>query len=72
MDPFNVNPDTVMASTDRELWEWYIKPGLKRSQKLDDIQKYGGDVIRPETEAEEKQAVESIKAMFGGGIPVKE
>lgn len=51
------------------MWEWYIKPAVERSKAMDrEIQKAKrGDVFVPETPEEIEQAMQMMKALFGGG-----
>jgi hypothetical protein len=70
-EPFNVSQEEIGQLTNREIWEWYLKLGLERSKKLNDLQNNpqagsDGEVLAPETPEEIEFAMNMLKAMWGG------
>lgn len=36
-EPFYLKPEEVGRLTDREAWEWYLKPAVEKARRLRDI-----------------------------------
>jgi hypothetical protein len=62
-EPFWLTPDVVETLTDREKWEWYIKPGMERAKRVHE--EIHGKTFKPETEEESILAL----AMLGITVP---
>lgn len=53
--------------TDREAWEWYLKPALERAQRLQDARnRADGTIVEPETEEE---ALALLRQLGVTGVP---
>ena len=48
-----MTPEEFGKRTDRELWEWYVKPAIERSKRWEaEREGKGGTAFEPKTEEE--------------------
>lgn len=72
-EPFWLTPEQVGRLTDREAWEWYLKPGLDRARRMRESREgRGGWDDQPAREPETRAAVLGYLQRIGVvGVPDK-
>lgn len=66
----NLRPEEVGQLTDREAWEWYLKPALDRAERMRNIRDGYGDTgtAPPEPQTVEEQ-LQWLRDIGVQGVP---
>jgi hypothetical protein len=68
-EPFHLSPAEVGQLTDRQAWEWFIKPGKERAERLKAIREGRADPAEADAPAwEPKSAAETLEYLKRLGV----